>query len=475
MGAPPPPPSPGPDDLGASAHSAAGALGKLFGPNSTARQLLIWNVAGQLISALLGPAMTEIQSLVNAQFPEVPLSPADLAALVVRGFATHATAAGEAAKSGINSARFGELVNLSGQAPSPEVLVEGLRRGVLAWDHAQSGMPSVLDGIREGNLKNEWAPLMRMLSVQPPSPQEALNALLQGQISRDTAHQRWVEGGGDPTWFNDAFNSEGSAPTPNEAAIMAKRGIIPWTGRGPGVVSYEQAFLEGPWRDKWLAAFHGLSEYLPPPRTVTALLREGAITQAEAIKLLQEQGLSSQLAAAYIHAATQAHASTSKDLSKGEIESLYLQHIITADQAKRMLEALNYTATNAALLLSGIDLRRQITHTNAAVNRVRSMFIAHKITKHGAALSLGHLGIAATAANELLALWEVEAAASVKVLTTAQIASAMHLKIITQAEAEAELVALGYTPWDAWVLLSVHEKEVLPNRPPNSPGPIATV
>jgi hypothetical protein len=55
---------------------------------------------------------------------------------------------------------------------------------------------------------------------------------------------------------------------------MANRGIIPWSGSGPRSTSFEQAFLEGPWRNKWLGPFRKAAEYFPPPRTITAMYNE---------------------------------------------------------------------------------------------------------------------------------------------------------------------------------------------------------
>ena len=72
---------------------------------------------------------------------------------------------------------------------------------------------------------------------------------------------------------------------------MARRGIIPWDGEGAGVVSFRQAFLEGPWRNKWEPYFRSLADYIPPPRTVTAMVREGAMTDADALKWYRAAGL----------------------------------------------------------------------------------------------------------------------------------------------------------------------------------------
>jgi hypothetical protein len=54
-----------------------------------------------------------------------------------------------------------------------------------------------------------------------------------------------------------------------------------------------------------------------------------------------------------------------------------------------------------------------------------------------------------------LDLWDLERAANVRGLTEPQIVRAWKDKIISQAQAEIELEAEGYTAFDAWVLLSI--------------------
>jgi hypothetical protein len=67
-------------------------------------------------------------------------------------------------------------------------------------------------------------------------------------------------------------------------------------------------------------------------------------------------------------------------------------------------------------------------------------------------------------------VWELERAATFRPLTEAQLVAAWGNGVLTQAEAESELVAIGYTAFDAWVLLSNHNKGPLPGKPPRGPG-----
>jgi hypothetical protein len=245
------------------------------------------------------------------------------------------SAAREAAFAGVNADRFAVLAQLAGNAPDPTSLAVGLRRKLI--DAATYDR-----GIRQGRLRDEWADLVRELAVVQPAPGAMLAAFLEGQIPEAEARDRYAQLGGDPAYFDILYNTEGQAPTPTQALELANRGIIPWGGSGPGVVSFEQAFLEGPWRNKWQASFRELGAYLPPPRTVTAMLREGALTPAQATTLLEKQGLTPELAAAYLSGAHHQGTAKTKELAESTVLDLYRDQLISRDQVLTFLGALGW-------------------------------------------------------------------------------------------------------------------------------------
>lgn len=433
--------------------------------NNTILQMVVYNLIGQLVGAAVAPEVEMVAAEVWTRNPTMPLTPADVAAAVVRGEMTEAQAAAEAAKSGYNAERTHTLIRLNGDAPAPGDLVVALRRGII--DH-----PRFVQGIQQGRMRNEWTDVIEQLGVQQPPPTAMLAALLEGQISEAEAKRRYAALGGDPAYFQILFDTEGSAPSPLEAAEMARRGVIGWDGTGAGVVSYEQAFLEGPWRNKWSKPYRALAEYLPPPRTITAMIKEGAMTPAEGGKLLAEQGLNPTMVAAYLQAASSQKTAATKDLAQTQITALYHDRIIGVFDATSMLISLGYDAAEAGFILSIEDLRKVQQYLAIAVGRIHTLYVGHKIDRTAAINALGQLKVDATEITELTGIWDWERAANVRVLTPAEIAGAMHWKIIDQPAAQLQLEQLGYTPHDAWVYLSVHEKAPLGVAPaPGAIGP----
>lgn len=252
---------------------------------------------------------------------------------------------------------------------------------------------------------------------------------------------------------------------------MANRGIIPWGGSGPSATSFEQAFLEGPWRNKWEPAWRRLAEYLPPPRTVTALQREGVITKAQALELYQKTGLSLELATAYVASASITKTQAAHDLTRSDVVTLYKDRLIAPAEAKSMLEALRYDAVDAEYLLAMADFQRDAKLLTANVSKLHTQYVGRKITKTAAQKVLTDLAVPADQIADIFKHWDIDKSINVKQLTESQIVMAWYRNIIDFDEASAELQSIGYSAYDAWVLISEKNDGPLPNKPAKTPLP----
>ena len=446
-------------------------LGDLFGSGGTIEQLFVWGLLNQIIGEAGGPALELLTAKVNADHPVFPLQPPDLADAVVRSYMTMAAAAAEAAESGMNAERFQTIVHLHADAPAPGDLATALRRGLIPETGTGADSVSFDQGIREGRTGNKWTPMLKALAVQWPSPTDALDALLEGQISQQQAEDLYHKFGGDPQFFQMLFNTRGSAPTPLEASEMANRGIIPWDGQGPDSVSFHQSFLEGPWRDKWEDPYRKLAIYVPPESTVSTLLAHGAIDTQTAARLLAEQGMDKDTIAAYIKEAEIESISDYRGLTVSTVLDMVYAQLIADKDAEAILETLHVTPKVAQLLLSYVALRRSIAAVNTAVSRIGTLYAARKITRDAARQSLNALQIPGAQIESILGTWDIQNSVNVKVLTEAQIIDAWAAKVLNDDEALTELQNIGYTPFDSWVLMSIKAKAPLPGKPSQGPPP----
>ena len=445
-------------------------LGGLFGSDSAFAQILTYGVMQQVIEAALGPALSVTTQDINAANPVEPITPPDLAALVARGFLGDADAVATAAKSGVSPDDFELLVKAAGDSLDVTTLMEAYRRRLIP---ASGGGPdglSLESGIREGRLANKWIPILQQLGESPIGVADAVDAVVENQIDYAAGEQFAYENGLAKDAFKILVDTRGNPPGPAELAAMVHRGVIPVAGTGPDVLSFEQGVSEGATKDKWIKAYEQMMTVVPPESVIQAWLREGVIDTAEAVARFKQLGYDEKAAANYAAEATSTKTSAYKQVAESDVISLYQGRAITAEDASAMLAALGYDDREAAIILQVADFHITVQIRTAAITKVRSYYVARKITEQQAITSLDALKVPAAQRTQLISAWQTERTTNVKLLTEAQIVDAWNYAILDDDEAIRELEAIGYTPFDAWVLLSIKNKQIIGPTPAKGPG-----
>lgn len=445
-------------------------IGGLFSSESPIGQMVIYGVLQQVLTATIGPGLDVTTQEINAANPVVPLSPADLADLVVRTYMDAAAAAGVAAKSGVSGEDFDLLVKAAGDAPSPEQLMMAYRRKVIALTGTGPDATSVEQGLREGRLGNKWNPMIEALGVLPIGVADAVDAVVENQIPYADGERYAYENGLDPAAFKILVNTRGNPPSPTELGVMVRRGIIPLKGKGPDVLSFEQGVSEGATKDKWIPAYEAAMTVEPPEGTIQAWLKEGVIDTAEAIARLKVLGYDQAAAEHYAAEAVSTTTSQYRQIAESDIVALYSGRAIDAAGATDMLKTLGYSDDVAAEILAVADFHVQVGIRNNAISRVRTYYLARKIDDTTAITTLDSLEVPAAQRQELIRAWQVERGSNVKLLTEAQIVDAAAFGIMDDVTAIGELEAIGYTPYDAWVVLSIKNKGPIGPAPVKGPG-----
>ena len=399
------------------------------------------------------------------------LSPADAASAVVRNFLTRADGTSTAGKQGVDRTTFDTLVALSGDAPGPQQLAEALRRGLVPLEGTGVASVSFTQGIAEGRLADKWAPVIRGLAQIWPTPTDALDAQLKGQISDAEGTALYTKLGGDLEFHDWLLASIGDSPTPLEAAVLAARGIIAEHGTGPNVLSYEQAVKESRYRNKWGPAYRALGKHIPAPSTVATMLAHRSLTEAQAHKYLLENDMDPEVAAAYVAQADYEATSDFRGITEASVIGMYTAHLIDRAQATKILSALHTSAEAVTMLLDYADQRYQIDTIQRSVQRIAQLYTGRKIGEPTAKSALLALKIPVSTVDTILADWTEQARANVRTLTPTQVVDAWYYKIIDQVEAMTELEAIGYTRYDAWVVLSNKAKSPLPDKPGREVAP----
>lgn len=405
---------------------------------------VIFGAAGSVGAA----SMTRLRQLVLRRWPVTALDPALAADAVVRNVLPGGDWAGEAELAGIDRARFDALVMLAGNPPGPQELLE-------QWRFGQITDGELEHGIRQGRLKDEWIDFYKAQRHLPLSAGDAVRAAVQNHVSYDYARRvadMWGVAGDE---FDVLYQTAGRPPGIQEMLSLWRRGIVT-------EADVDQAVRESDVKDKYLGPIKRLAEYVPPPRTVTTLLSHGAIDRATAEDLFRKYGLSPELAAAYAASAVHAKAATHKELASGQVSSLYADRLISRDAAVADLVRIGYSTSEAGLILDLADDRARQKIRTQAVNRVRTLFVGHKIDRAGAESDLAKIGVAADQVAELLPLWAIEQSTPTKQLTQAELTRAFRAQVIDLDTFRARLRGLGYDQADADILVALA-------APPQSP------
>lgn len=451
--------APGPDELAVALRRklipAAGT-----GPASTSYEQ---GIAEGRLHNKWGPVVEQLARQL--------LSAPDAAEAVIRNFISGEQGQAAADAMGVDAETFTVMTHLAGDSPGPQQLAEALRRGVIELEGTGAGSTSFQQGIAEGRLAAKWAPVIQGLAQLWPTPDDAINATLKGELSAEDGAALYERLGGDPEFYAWLLASAGDAPSPLEAASMAARGIIPWDGSGPDSTSFAQAIREGRLRDKWTPAVRAATVYLPSPGEIITFLGQGALSKDEAADLLYQHNMTAEQVGWYLNEADLAATTDDRGLTQSQVVDLYKTRMITEAQALDWLQLLHMSQEAASLRLGYADMQQVYTQLQGAIRRISSLFTARKISSQTAVNALTELGVPQPGIESLMATWQIEAAASVKTLTATQIGEAFVATAFSQAEAMTELTNIGYTPLDAWAILCLSAKALLPDKPTSDIAP----
>lgn len=381
------------------------------------------------------PAISDLLTLIA-----VPLAPADLADMTLRGIIDQTEGRARALESGVPEADFDLLAEAVGEPPGPEQLSEMLRRGFI--DRARFDR-----GIRQGRTRNEWTDYIYRASFQPMSTADAVSGVVQGHLTDAQGQQIAHLNGLEPEYWAPLVETAGEPIARGEALELFNRGEM-------SEAEVTQAVRESRVKNKYIPDIIKLRRRLPPERSIVSMLAHGAITHQRAAQLLAELGFSAEDAAALIKAGAAQRTTGTKHLAVGTIAELAAEHAISETDALDTLHALGWSDHDARLELTVAKLRREHAWRQSAATRVGTDYVNRLIDKNTLITYLDHIGLPVEQRDAYLTLWDIERSARVKRLTEAQVVSAVKHGVLQDADGHARLVALGYSDQDAHVLLA---------------------
>jgi hypothetical protein len=425
----------------------------------------ILGLLGMVMVAMSNAGQVFFQPALNSLWagrPNKPMAPADAANAVVQGYVTMADGAAAAAEAGFSESIFNAMVEITGMPPSPQDLFAMFRRDLMPEGESASQFPSVYAGLAQGHTKDEWIPLFQKLAYVWPTPDLFVNAAVREQFTSKSEAQAWAAKAGlDVTtqteignFFDVMFDVAGRPPGPVEAAHMAHRNIIPWTGTGAAATTFQQAIAESDLKTKWTTPLQDLSTYVLTNGEIDHLVRQGILDKTTAVPYYAKNAVAADLAAIMVESALSDKLAEDRQLAKGEVLTMYQNQLLTRAEAVDALNAIGYHSDLVTELLALADFRREATVFNRIIQVLGRQVVTGKLSLTNANATLAKMGVPSQTITILLADWELSKQVEVPALSEGTIVAAAYYGIETPDEAMADLKSIGYTPYDAWRLLS---------------------
>lgn len=367
------------------------------------------------------------------------LAPADLALMALRGIISEDEGAQVAAKSGIDAEDFDRLIKATGEPPGLMQLLEAYRRGFI-------DTPRLERGVRQSRVRNEWMDVVEKLRFEPADTSDALRGVIQGHLGEEEGKQIAAWNGLRPEDWDWLVATEGNPPGLMQMAQLWNRGVVDEN-------EFDQAARESHLKNKYIPALRHLRHRLPQERLIMQLVGHKAMSTDEALTLLERLGYEPPVAQAIVRGGLASQTTRDKQLAKSDILELYHDHAITAAKAREHLATLGFHDENADLLLAITDLKREHALQQAAIDGVRSAYVARHIAENEASAALDKIGVPATQRDYMLALWAIQRSTHHKALTEAQLVKANTMGLLSDHDTEQRLLDQGYTLGDARLLL----------------------
>lgn len=395
----------------------------------------------QAVSELVKGGMSRESARLLLTVAKVPLTPEQAAQAWARNLVSESLVHMASRAAGLTNEDGDVLMGLAGEPPPVEALITAWRRGIIAEADFDRG-------IIQGPIRNEWIPTVKSLLEQPLAPEEAASAVTQGHLTYDAALAKARLSGVTPEDFAVIVDNAGLPPGVQFALDAMNRGIITRE-------QFTSMFLESRIKNKYIDLMLAMSQQLVPAETVRIAYRLGTYPKDKALETLAGHGYSRDDAEALLALEDVRAREGTKDLTRAQVLALFSDDIIGEEEASNMLLELGFDSIEVELMVTMTEGDKVRRFVNALITRVRNAFVQGTMDENEAIATLTQAGVGQRQIDNLLSLWELEKQSLTAQLTAAQVVSAVKKGFIPREEGLDRLVARGYTPEDADILIKL--------------------
>jgi hypothetical protein len=322
---------------------------------------------------------------------------------------------------------------------APEELNMAYRREII--DQAR-----LLRGYRQSRIRNEWDDVALALRFAPMSTADAARAVVEGYMTPADGANISQQNGLLPAHWSYIYESWGRPLAHEQMLSLYYRGLA---SRDQVNAAFRQSDIKPEYEDQSF----DLGRRLLPVYEIVNAIKYKVLSLTDGLSMLLQQGYNESDAAVLVKLGAAEAGTTAKALTQAQVVSAYEQHVYTRAEALTALEALKYSAHDAAALLAVADAKVAAAALKTETTAVRDRYMTGSLTSTQAETELEAFGVTVAQAQHLVSIWSKEGGKGARALTEAQTLKAAKEQIITTAAALTRLEALGFTKADATILL----------------------
>jgi hypothetical protein len=354
---------------------------------------------------------------------------------------------------GYSEERIQYINNLAQTLPQPDILMAYQQRYKNDW----SGFPEWLKvlGFRQTaidmyvELAKRIPPIQDLIRM---GVREAFDEKIAAQYQTDQDYPEpfgeWTEKQGfSDVWAKRYWRAHWELPSVGQAFEMLHRGIITDNPPNSQLDTLLRVLDVMPyWRDKLKAI-----AYSPYTRVDIRRMHKAKIlkTYEEVLRAYRDIGYDLDKATHLADFTIAYNTEEEQAITKGEITAALRKHYITDAEAKPMLLALGYKATDADFIIGTITYQREEEKRDLSVSAVKAGYLKADKGEGWATDQLCELGYSNVGAGDMIDTWDAEKVDPVLHPTKADLLAWVKAKVILPAECYSELIKKGFTSLNA--------------------------
>jgi len=300
-----------------------------------------------------------------------------------------------------------------------------------------------LTDVRIGELLKSWPTIPGISDLIYMAVKEAFDEEASRLFTLDANYPEGIDApaaaqGLSPEWRKRYWRAHWVHPSAGQGMEMLHRGVI-----GEEELRTLLRVLDYPeyWRDKLMAI-----SYLPYTRVdARRMYQIGVLDEAGLYKAYREMGYDHEHATGLTSWTKVEYAQEDRELTRGQVESAYIDRVLSRAEAEALLKELRYSDERVKLILDMADYRQRKDMVSEAIDTIKDLYVDAGIEAQEARDRLAKLNVEGSYIEVLLDRWTVLRSKRVALPSKTDLDKFLSSRVITERQYREQMRKLGYS------------------------------